>query len=339
MATERPLIAVLNTNSRVHARGRVRALRRPPAVSPPARPAARASDVRNAVDAAMATELLAGADGCITCWGSPPISADLLGAAPNLRIIAHAAGTLRPYLTAAVWERDIAVVSAAGAIAEEVAQYTAALIVIGRRSLMELAPQTAQGKWRDVQLHRPSSDVRGITVGIIGAGEVGRRVLALLGHFQVRLLLADPFVSADQAAALGAEKCELEALFAESDVVSVHAPNNDQTRHMVNAERAGAAARRRDFHQHLARPVGRPGGAGRRAAPAPHLGVHRRHRPGTAAARLIAVRLSAPDPVAARRRLDQTARAVSSCAGCSTKSRGCSPASRCATRRSGRWWR
>ena len=236
MATERPLVAVLNTNSRVmmpdeFARYEDRLqFRHPPA-------AARASDARNAVDAAMATELLAGADGCITCWGSPPISADLLGAAPNLRIIAHAAGTLRPYLTPAVWERDIAVVSAAGAIAEEVAQYTAALIVIGRRSLMELAPQTAQGKWRDVQLHRPSSDVRGITVGIIGAGEVGRRVLALLGHFQVRLLLADPFVSADQAAALGAEKRELEALFAEADVVSVHAPNNDQTRHMVNAER------------------------------------------------------------------------------------------------------
>ena len=128
---------------------------------------------------------------------------------------------------------------------------------------MELAPQTAQGKWRDVQLHRPSSDVRGITVGIIGAGEVGRRVLAriaamnLLGHFQVRLLLADPFVSADQAAALGAEKRELEALFAESDVVSVHAPNNDQTRYATHGQRrtAGAAARRRDFHQHLARPA------------------------------------------------------------------------------------
>lgn len=236
MATERPLIAVLNTNSRVmladeFARYEDRLqFRHPPA-------AARAAEARNAVDATMAKELLAGADGCITCWGTPALTAELLDAAPDLRIIAHAAGTLRPYVTPAVWERDIAVVSAAGAIAEEVAHYTTALIVIGRRSLMELAPQTAQGKWRDVRLHRPSSDVRGITVGVIGAGEVGRRVLALLGHYQVRLLLADPFVNADQAAALGAGKRELDELFAESDVVSVHAPNNDRTHHMVNAER------------------------------------------------------------------------------------------------------
>ena len=236
MANERPLIAVLNTNSRVmmpdeFARYEDRLqFRHSPAV-------ARASEARNAVDAAMAKELLAGADGCVTCWGSPPLTAELLDAAPNLRIIAHAAGTVRPYVSDAVWERDIAVVNAAGAIAEEVAQYTAALIVIGRRSLMEVAPQTARGIWRQAELHRPPSDVRGITVGIIGAGEVGRRVLALLSHYQVRLLLADPFVSAERAAEMGAEKRELNELFAESDVVSVHAPNNEQTRHLVNAER------------------------------------------------------------------------------------------------------
>ena len=63
---------------------------------------ARASDVHNAVDAAMAQELVAGADGCVTCWGSPPLTAELLDAAPDLRIIAHAAGTVRPNLSEAV---------------------------------------------------------------------------------------------------------------------------------------------------------------------------------------------------------------------------------------------
>ena len=229
MATGKPLIAVLNSSPRVLladelARYEDRLQFRLPAPG-------------DMVDAGAARRLLAGADGCVTCWGTPPLTAELLDAAPNLRIIAHAAGTVRPYLSAAVWERDIAVINAAGAIAEEVAQYTAALIVIGRRSLMEVAPQTARGVWRQAKLHRPASDVRGITVGIIGAGEVGRRVLAMLSHFQVRLLLADPFVSAERAAELGAEKRELEELFAESDVVSVHAPNNEQTRHLVNAER------------------------------------------------------------------------------------------------------
>lgn len=238
MAAGKPLIAVLNDNPRVlladeFARYGDRLRFR----LPPLPPAGAAPGARNGVDAAAARELLAGADGCVTCWGSPPLTAELLDAAPGLRIIAHAAGTVRPYLSAAVWERAIPVVNAAGAIAEEVAQYTAALIVIGRRSLMETVPQTARGGWRQIELHRPASDVRGITVGVIGAGEVGRRVLALLRHYQVRLLLADPFVDTARAAELGAEKRELDELFAESDVVSVHAPNNEQTRHLVNAAR------------------------------------------------------------------------------------------------------
>ena len=180
---------------------------------------------------------------------------------------------------------------------------------------MEVAPQTARGIWRQAELHRPPSDVRGITVGIIGAGEVGRRVLALLSHYQVRLLLADPFVSAERAAEMGAEKRELNELFAESDVVSVHAPNNEQTRHLVNAERLALLRGRSHFHQHLARAAGRPGGAGRRAVPAPHLGVPGRDRPGAAAARLTADRLSPPDPVAARGGGGQRLGAVSTALG------------------------
>ena len=238
MAGDKPLIAVLNDSPRVllteeFARYEERLQFR----FPPAADSASPPGARNKLDAAGARRLLEGADGCVTCWGSPPLTAELLDAAPGLRVIAHAAGTVRPYLSDAVWERGVAVINAAGAIAEEVAQYTTALIVIGRRSLMETAPQTARGKWRDVELHRPASDVRGITVGVIGAGEVGRRVLALLRHYQVRLLLTDPFVDATRAAELGAAKRELEELFAESDVVTVHAPNNEQTRHLVNAER------------------------------------------------------------------------------------------------------
>lgn len=195
------------------------------------------TDGANTIDTDEAIRLLTGVDGCITCWGSPLLTSELLEQAPKLRFIAHAAGTLRPYLSNSVWEREIVVVNAAGAIAEEVAQYTAALVVIGRRSLMEIVPQTKRGIWRQVKLHRPSSDVRGITVGIIGGGEVGRRVLSMLSHFQVRLLLADPFVSAGSAAEMGAEKKEIDELFIESDVVTVHAPSNEHTRHLVNAER------------------------------------------------------------------------------------------------------
>jgi phosphoglycerate dehydrogenase-like enzyme len=66
---------------------------------------------------------------------------------------------------------------------------------------------------------------------------VGRRVLQLLAHFDVQVLLYDPYVTAEEARSLGAEKVELDELFARSDIVSVHAPALPETRHLVNAAR------------------------------------------------------------------------------------------------------
>ena len=226
---DKPVIAVLNNNPRVmideefDAYNEKFKFRRP--------------KNNETVTTKKALELINDSEGCITCWRSPQLTSELLDAAPKLKIIAHAAGTLRPYVSDAVWGRGIKLVNAAGCIAEEVAQYVAALVVVGQRNLMEMVPQTAAGKWRDLDLYRPPRDVRGIKVGIIGAGEVGRRVLAMLKNFQVDLLLYDPFVAEKTVKELGAEKVELEELFTKSDVVTVHAPSNEHTKHLVNSKR------------------------------------------------------------------------------------------------------
>lgn len=191
------------------------------------------------VDNDEALSLLPGADACVTCWKSPRLTKELLDVAPDLKIIAHAAGTVVPYVSDEVWHRDIAVVHAADSIAEEVSHYIVALVVIGRRNLMEVAPQLHEGKWRDPapQVYRPPSDVRGTTVGLIGAGFVGKRVIKLLTQYQIRIVLNDPFIDQATAKTLGVELVDLDELFRVSDVVSVHAPSIPETRHMVNAPR------------------------------------------------------------------------------------------------------
>jgi phosphoglycerate dehydrogenase-like enzyme len=195
------------------------------------------SERNHQVTAAEAAELLRDADGCLTSWGSPPLTKDLLDRAPRLRIMSHAGGSVKSYVSDEVWRRKITVTSGSGVIAVDVAHFAIALMVIGRKNMMELAAQASAGEWTGVWGHRPPDDLRGCTVGIVSAGHVGRKVIELLKPFETTILLYDPYVTADEARALGATRVEITDLFRRSDVVSLHAPSLKTTRHLVNAAR------------------------------------------------------------------------------------------------------
>jgi phosphoglycerate dehydrogenase-like enzyme len=111
------------------------------------------------------------------------------------------------------------------------------------KNVMEVAPAMAQGNWVQTHNTTPSGvfkapdDARGCTVGVISASHVGRNLLKLLPAFDIKALLYDPFVTAEKAREMNAEKVELDAIFEHSDVVCCHAPSIPETHHMVNAAR------------------------------------------------------------------------------------------------------
>ena len=137
-----------------------------------------------------------------------------------------------------MWARGIRVTSASVTLARDVAETTLGLMIVGRKRIWPLGNHVRDGGWRDSPTwHRwDARELHRSTVGLIGAGSVGRHVIDLLAPFDTTILIADPYLSHDEARRLGAEKVELDELMARGDVVSIHAPDNEQTRHMVGAE-------------------------------------------------------------------------------------------------------
>ncbi|WP_055567855.1 hydroxyacid dehydrogenase [Streptomyces atriruber] len=184
-----------------------------------------------------AKAVLAGTELLVTGWDCPPLTAEVLAGAPNLRAVVHTAGSIRGHVTAACWKRGIEVSSAAAANALPVAEYTVAMILLTNKRVLESARDfhaaRTQVDW--TRTSRTTGNYRR-TVGILSASFVGRRVIELLRPYDLRVLLHDPYASEKEAAALGAELVALEDLFTFSDTVSVHAPLLPATRGLVSRE-------------------------------------------------------------------------------------------------------
>ncbi|MFE2493434.1 hydroxyacid dehydrogenase [Streptomyces scopuliridis] len=186
-------------------------------------------------DRARAT--LADVEILITGWGCPPLDRAVLDLAPRLRAVAHTAGTVRGHITEACWERGIEVSSAAAANALPVAEYTVAMILLSGKRALERARDYRAARDRDDWLGMDGNAGNyGRTVGILSASLIGRRVIELLRPYDVRVLLHDPYVSDEEAAALGVWPVGLGELFARSDTVSVHTPLLPATRGLVSRE-------------------------------------------------------------------------------------------------------
>ncbi|WP_405021365.1 hydroxyacid dehydrogenase [Kitasatospora sp. NBC_00070] len=185
-----------------------------------------------------AVAALADTEVILSSWGCPPIDAGVLAAAPRLRAVIHAAGSVKHHVTDACWERGLQVTSAAWANALPVAEYTVAAVLFANKQILRLAAEYRQhrtpGDWS--QSYPTIGNYRR-TVGIVGASRIGRRVIELLRPYDLDLLLHDPYVDAEQAAALGTRPVGLDELCGQSDVVSVHAPELPATRHLIDRRR------------------------------------------------------------------------------------------------------
>ena len=176
----------------------------------------------------------------LTGWGCPRIDAAALARLPRLELVAHAGGTVKGHVDPVCWDRGIAVTTAASANAVPVAEFTLAQILLAGKATLRASALYVSRQARVERDDLPRVGNYDRTVGIIGASTVGRLVLERLRAVDVSVVLADPTITADEAADLGATLLGLDQLMAASDIVSLHAPVLPGTLGMIGAAQLAA---------------------------------------------------------------------------------------------------
>ncbi|MDR2245731.1 MAG: hypothetical protein LBE17_03495 [Treponema sp.] len=168
-------------------------------------------------------------------WGMPALSEGQIEEFfPALKAVFYAAGSVQAFAVPFL-SRRIRIFSAADANAVPVIEFTTAQIILANKGFFGSSLLYSAGEHGEARRHfgffPGNFDTR---IGIIGAGKIGRGVIAKLKEHHLDIRVFDPFLDAANAAALGVKKCEtLEELFSSCFVVSNHLANSKQTEKML----------------------------------------------------------------------------------------------------------
>lgn len=168
-----------------------------------------------------------------------PMSGGMMQRLPGLKLVAVSRGGPVNIDVAAARARGITVVNVPGRNASAVAEFTLGAILAETRLIRAGHESLRRGEWRGdlYRADRTGRELNEMTVGVIGYGNIGTKVVRLLRAFGSTILVCDPYVqlSAEDRKA-GVELVALDDLLSRSDVVTLHPRVTEETRHMINAD-------------------------------------------------------------------------------------------------------
>jgi D-3-phosphoglycerate dehydrogenase len=163
------------------------------------------------------------------------VDADLLRRSPNLLIVSSNGAGYDPVDVDACTAAGVLVVNQSGGNAHSVAEHALGMLLTLSKRIIE----ADRALRRDPNVNRNAligTEAQGKTIGIVGLGNVGRRIAALCnGLLGMKVLAYDPFLPAGEMAARGGEKVELDELLRRSDYVSISCPLTNESRGMIGA--------------------------------------------------------------------------------------------------------
>ncbi len=164
------------------------------------------------------------------------VTAQLLRAAEHVLIVGRAGAGLDNVDVQAASNLGIVVCSAPVQNATSVAEHTLALMLSLARRIPPADCSVRQGQW--LRHEHTGVQLAGKILGVIGLGNIGRRVATYGRALGMQVIAHDPYLSPDSEAVaqLGCELMSLSELFAQADVVTVHVPLTDATHHLLNRQ-------------------------------------------------------------------------------------------------------
>ncbi len=162
------------------------------------------------------------------------VSAELIAQCPQLLVVSSSGAGYDTIDAAACTAAGIAVVNQAGGNAESVAEQTFALLLAVKRRVVESHQALQQGR-ADSRESLMGREIHGLVLGLVGIGQIGKRVARIARGFGLTVLAHDPQLDDAAVRALGAEPVTLSELLARSDVVSLHCPLDAGTRNLIDA--------------------------------------------------------------------------------------------------------
>src|SRR5699024_9378991 len=179
----------------------------------------------------------------VTGWGCPELTADVLRRMPALRAVVGTGGSAAPLAPDAVLPQGVRLTNAQLQNSRPVAEYALAMILLAGKETFTAAHRYATRRTHlDREEELPRSGNFGRTGGIGGASTTARLRGELLGAMVVDVLVYDPYLTEAEAHRLGVQQVGLMELMTRAGVVSVHAPELPQTRHMIGAAELAALA-------------------------------------------------------------------------------------------------
>ncbi len=189
-------------------------------------------DVRSPLPPAALIEACRDADALIV-RSATRVTSDVFAQCPQLKVVGRAGVGVDNVDVEAATARGVVVMNTPGGNSISAAEHTFSLLCSLVKNIPQAAASMKAGRWEKSRF--VSTELSGKTLGIIGLGRIGSEVARRAKGFNMRVLVADPFVTAERAADLGLELADLPELYAEADFITIHTPLTDQTRNLICA--------------------------------------------------------------------------------------------------------
>ena len=162
------------------------------------------------------------------------VDAEVLAAAPKLKIVARAGVGLDNVDVDAATERGVLVVNAPTSNIHSAAEHALALLLSASRQIAAADASLREHTWKRSSFS--GTEIFGKTVGVVGLGRIGQLVAARIAAFGTHVIAYDPYVAPARAAQLGIELLSLDELLARADFISVHLPKTPETAGLIDKE-------------------------------------------------------------------------------------------------------